>query len=209
MENHTRLRTALFEDAFQKLSTDNVIRTAIQEKLLMSLANWALITMAKKKDNYLEEAIENFFAMGAAIMVVKGWDTSRVAKNIPLIMPIRSGRHPSPFNLLSGCRTRFNLLRISDEYQSLLLKLKEIRTKNRRNQAAFKMRLKEILPGAQKWIEDCYLSTEPSDIATKYLAQKYKLGIGAEALKKRLHLANNTKSLTRWIDKYVARTSLP
>ena len=154
----------------------------IRDALVSGLVDWAVRRMGDDLDKYLAEGVLNYLALFWLASVDpyrdRPWGQGerfaeglRTAKFLLPLKPARGAVHPQEW------------LRLWETYRSLLRTIRNIQSTKRRSRGNYLLALRENLPGISgKQIEKFSLM-KPSDIAAEYVAWKFNLPAGAEALK--------------------------
>ena len=200
MSNSPQLYERALNDAIGELKK-YLSGTASEKKISDGLCRWALEKMGTDRAEYMQQGTRNFLALVAQEMVMKGCDVGTAISSLPYLIPLNIPRKRTlPFDRVE------DLLNVAIKYYTLLPLLTDRKDKSKTG-AAFRWGLNQVLPGAKtEWLKTINLSTESSDIAVQYLAQRYKLALGAEALKKWLGTIENAQKRQRWLESRLIAT---
>lgn len=148
-------------------------------KLEAALVMWAIEKLGEDLEKRVNPALENFFT---SVFLRMGMEARS---------DFLSAVHKSPFYIPVQLRkeaavSQESLSNLKKEYETLLDLVKGIKNRTRREPSAQKMALIEKLPGTNTRMADKYQRMKPSQIALAYIAQKYRLAVSGEGLKKHL-----------------------
>jgi hypothetical protein len=154
----------------------------VRKAISSGLVDWAVRRMGDDLEKYLEEGIYNYLALFWLASVNPNRDRpwghgERFAegiKNAFFLVPLdftRGAVHPQEWP------------RLWEAYRNMLQTIKNLRAKKRRSRGAYLLALRESLPGIQTAQIEKFSTMKPSDIAAAYVAWKFKLPAGPEALK--------------------------
>jgi len=173
----------------------------LKTKLPLALRQWAMMKMGENIGLYIEEGLRYFMTLVLVRRTIEEErDPSEILLKIPFIIPLKFRRRPLfPVNPIDAL----------NEYGDVLDRVKDILKKTKRNPITRIMTFVDKLPTTRGKAEQ-YCSMKASHIALDHLARKYKLPIGAEALKKHLRFGRSPeKIMERIIRDFEQRSSYP
>ncbi len=177
------------------------VRWILKTKVPPALNQWAKKKMGNDIGKYIDDGLRYFMSLVLVRRAVdEKSDHLEILNTTPFIFPLRLRRKPlipiDPIGLLK-------------EYDRVFDSVKDILRKTKRNPINRIMTFTDHLPTTKDKAKQ-YCSMKASDIALDHLARKYRLSIGAEALKKYLHLARNPeKMMNRIIQDFEQRSRHP
>jgi hypothetical protein len=147
----------------------------VEDKRLKAAALWAFERLTDRQ----KESAENVYFMNAALLMrLVGLDRATALRAAPYVIQDKQEK-----NLFGPEEDLFTLF---IDYEELLFHAKKIKAKKWRNPAALSLAFKEAFPNVPEKRRKRYTSMTPAQIARDCLAQKYKLKVSGEAVKKYL-----------------------
>jgi len=217
--------TQEIQTAIEKLKQIDPLerREILVAKFNEGLIAWAITQMGGFEKTGGEENIQKYFK--EALTNFNRQVALRLAKE-PDLDPLKAIRETSflfPFRLRGKKGIPFDPYQMLNEYEDILLRVKEYKKKkwkvssneeDRRREIGKIPTLKaealmRILPGLPSQLARKWYNRDASDIALDYLVDKHDLNIGGEALKKYLALARNPEMMVGEILKEIVQSSIP
>jgi len=158
----------------------------LKKKVPPALIQWAMKKMGDEIGKYIDGGLTYFMVLVLVRRAVdEKSDPSEILATTPFTFPLK---------LRKSSLISFNPFELLKEYESFLPRVKEIQGKTRRSSRNRILSFIDKLPTKREKAEQyCYMKA--SHITLDHLARKYRLPIGAEALKKYLHLARNPEKM--------------
>ena len=195
----------------------------LEAKYKVGLIAWASVQMGAFKETggeenirqYFNEALINFYTQVALRMAKEpDLDPLKAIQETSFLFPIRlRGKKGIPFDPYQMLKEYEDILLRVKEYKKKTWKVSRNKEEGRREFGKIPTRMAQalisILPGLPWKIAWKLYKEDAADIALSYLAWKYDLEIGREALKKYLTLARNPEMMVGEILKEIVQSSIP
>jgi hypothetical protein len=154
----------------------------VRKAISSGLVDWAVRRMGDEIEKYLEEGVRNYLAL-FWLGSVNPYRDRPWGQGERFTEGLRNAFFLIPLDFTRGAVHAQEWLRLWETYRNVLQTIKKLQTKKRKSRGAYLLALRENLPGLKTTQIEKFSTMKPSDIAAEYVAWKFKLPAGPEALK--------------------------